>query len=177
MFSRTEASRSYTSDYLHEFTSVMNRQNICKQAFSCSVLTKSTSPILRLLTFKHPFQSPWILGLFVCPWADRSHIVSRAPQPPHVLPPCTVLGCDSLCVCRSSTPLAFRRSRCYSRTPQPSRQHLTTRLFGACILCGTGRQESKRHKNEFCSSAAEGGVWMGRFSRAGAKCLYCCKSL
>lgn len=131
MFSQTEASRSYIGKYLHEFAAVTNRQNTCKQAFSCSILTKSTSPILLLLTFKSPFQSPWILGLFVCPWADRSHAVSRTPQLPHVLPPCTVLSCDSLCVCRSNTPLAFRRSRCYSRSPQPSRQHLAPSLFKA----------------------------------------------
>lgn len=147
--------QSYTSDHLYEFAAIFSRQNICEQALSCFILTKRTSLRPGLLTFEKYISASLVLGL-VCAWADCSHAVSRTSQLPHPLPPSAVLSCDSLCMQVKHISLAFEVR---------ALQLATTAFLAACpvktfvsALCSAAKQQSKVHENEFCSSAAEGGI-------------------
>lgn len=51
-FARMEGSKSYISNYFYEFAAIISRQNIREEALSCFILTRRTSLILGLLTFK-----------------------------------------------------------------------------------------------------------------------------
>ena len=146
-FAWMEASKSYISNYLYEFAAIISRQNICEQAISCFILTKRTSLILGLLTFKKHISVS--LGFrFVCAWADRSRAVSRTPQFPHTLLPSIALSCDSLCAQVKHIP-------CISEVT--ALQPATAAFPAACpikafisTLCSAAKQQSKVHENEYC---------------------------